>query len=206
MRSRPCCGRAASGWAPTSSGQPWSTSSTISAWSPRSGSERWCWSASGSRSAAAAGGGPPGTLSALELGLCPVNRLRRGSGRADLELDVGMADERDVPDALGPQLAVHEGGDLALRRPHFGRAERLVPFVEEVAQGVDPPRRGLDVDDPVGSVGVQPVDALAAGGDRAAGGLILDRAGNPDAPGDRVLLAVDEHGQVGMDRSEGAHV
>ena len=63
---------------------------------------------------------------------------------------------------LLPELAVVVRGDPPADRADLVGGERLVPLVEEVAQRVDALGRRLDVDDPVGGVGVQPVDALAA--------------------------------------------
>src|SRR6185437_9145862 len=77
--------------------------------------------------------------------------------------------------------------------------QRLMPLVKEVAQRVDPLGGGLDVDDAVGGVGVQPVDACATAGDRALVGVDRVGAGDPDPGGQRVGLAVLEHGQVRMD-------
>ena len=72
--------------------------------------------------------------------------------------------------SLLPGLAVDERGDLAVNVADLVGAQRLVPLVEEVAQRVDPLGGRLDVDDRRRGVGVQPVEAVAAGGDRARPG------------------------------------
>jgi hypothetical protein len=63
--------------------------------------------------------------------------------------------------------------------------------------------RGLDVDDAVGGVGVQPVEAGAAGDERALGGVLGLGAGDSDAGRDLARRAVHEDGQVGVDVKDG---
>jgi hypothetical protein len=99
--------------------------------------------------------------------LLSLARLRGSSGTgssrgdercADVKLDLGLVDERDVARVALVDLAVVEGGDAALRRTDLVSAERQAPLVEEVPERKAPPDRRLEVDDAVGDVRVQPVN------------------------------------------------
>ena len=82
----------------------------------------------------------------------------RGDERgAALELDLGVCAEGDVAGIALVDLAVVQGSDVPGGGADPVRAERLAPFVEELAQGEGPADRGLDVDDAVSGMGVQPV-------------------------------------------------
>ena len=83
------------------------------------------------------------------------------------------------------------------------RAKGLAPLVEKVAQGVGAPDRGLDVNDAIGGMGVQPVEAGTAGDERALRGALGLCAGDPDPGGDLAGRAVHEYGQVGVDVEDG---
>src|SRR6516162_5825070 len=93
--------------------------------------------------------------------------LRRDERGADLELDLRLRVQRDVPRVALPDLPVVDGLHVPALRAELVRAERLAPDVEEVTQGVGALDRGLDVDDAVGGVRVQPVEARAALDERA---------------------------------------
>src|SRR6266516_7110546 len=95
-------------------------------------------------------------------------------------------------------LAVVDRRDRTGGRAHLSRAERLPPFVEEVAQRVGALNGRLDGDDAVRGVGVQPVEATAAGDEGALRGVLGLGAGDPDPGRDLAWRAVDEDGQVGM--------
>ena len=84
----------------------------------------------------------------------------------------------------------------------LGRAQRLAPLVEDLAQGESALDRGLDVDDAVGGVRVQPVQAGPARDEGAVGGGLGLRSGDADARGDLAGRAVHEDGQVGVDMEE----
>ncbi len=110
----------------------------------------------------------------------PGDRYRRDERRADLELDLGVGGERDVAGVALVQAAVVDRGDMPAGRPDLPRPERQAPLVEEVAQGVDAVHRRLDVDNAVGGMGVQPVEAVPADDERALGGVLRLRPGDPD--------------------------
>ena len=76
-------------------------------------------------------------------------------------------------------LAVVDRRDRTGGRAHLSRAERLPPFVEEVAQRVGALNGRLDGDDAVRGVGVQPVEAAAAGDEGALRGVLGLGAGIP---------------------------
>ena len=111
-----------------------------------------------------------------------------------------MRQERDAPRGAGVDLALEERGDVAVRRADLVARERLLPDVEELAEGVDARGRRLDVDDPVARVRVEPCEAGAAD-DEASDRRRLHLARRPDADplGDLALLAVDEERQVDGD-------
>jgi hypothetical protein len=88
--------------------------------------------------------------------------------------------QRDVPRVAPVQLAVVERGHLAGGRAGLVAAQRLAPDVEHVAQGERAVYRRLDVDDAVSGVRVQPVQAVAAGDERALRRLLALRARNAD--------------------------
>jgi hypothetical protein len=100
-------------------------------------------------------------------------------------------------------LAVIDGDDLPGGRADLVRAERLAPYVEEITERVGPLDRGLDVDDAVGGVGVQPVEAGAAGDERALRGALGLSAGDPDGGRDLAGRPVDEDAQPGVDVEDG---
>ena len=129
--------------------------------------------------------------------------LRCDERGAHLQLDLGVRGERDVPRVTLEDLAVVDRHHVPASRANLGGAERLPPLVEEVAQRVGPVHRGLDVDDAVSSVRVQPVEAGPLFDERAdRGGLgyrTRDADGGRDLPG----RAVHEDGQVGVDVEQG---
>src|SRR5260370_472889 len=122
---------------------------------------------------------------------------------ADRELDVGVRGERDVRGVALVHLAVVDHGNVPAGRAGLARPERLAPFVEEVAQGVGALNRRLDVDDAVRGVGVQPVEAVPAGAERALGGVLRAGPWDPDGGGDLAGRAVHEDGQVRVDVKDG---
>src|SRR6185312_12329631 len=93
-------------------------------------------------------------------------------------------------------LPVHDHGHLPVRRAHLGRPERLPPLVEELAERIGALHRRLDVDDPVGRMGVQPVEAGPRVDERARRRLLGDRVRDADPRRHLALLAVDEDRQV----------
>jgi cyclase len=119
--------------------------------------------------------------------------------RADLELDLGVRVQRDVARVALVHLPVVDGHHVPLGRADLVRAERLAPYVEEVAQGEGALDRRLDVDDAIGGVRVQPVEARAGLDERALRGVRGLRAGNADGGRDLARRAVHEDGQVRVD-------
>jgi imidazole glycerol-phosphate synthase subunit HisF len=93
--------------------------------------------------------------------------LRGDQRGADLQLNLGVRIERDITRVALIHLAVVDGNHVSGFVAHLVRPERQAPFIEEVTQGVGAMDRGLDVDDAVGGVRVQPVEAGAAGDERA---------------------------------------
>ena len=105
----------------------------------------------------------------LGLESAPISDRRRLSvGRPDLNHDVGMRGERNGTRVACEGFAVD---------PHFlglafgevrggggGPSQRLPPHREEVPQGERSIQRCFDVDEPIGCVGVQPVDAALPAG------------------------------------------
>jgi hypothetical protein len=111
--------------------------------------------------------------------------------------------ERDVPRVALEDLAVVQGHHAAAGRADPAGAQRLAPLVEEVAQGVVPLDRRLDVDDAVGGVRVQPVEAGSLLDERARRGRLGLRAGDADGGRHLTRRAVHEDGQVGVDVEQG---
>src|SRR5260370_291730 len=62
-----------------------------------------------------------------------LGRHERG---ADLQLDLGVRVQRDVPRVALVDLPVVDGHHVPAGRAHLVRAQRLAPLVEEVTQGV----------------------------------------------------------------------
>src|SRR6266700_2698549 len=110
--------------------------------------------------------------------------LWRDKRGADLELDLGVGVEGDVARVAHISLAVVDGDDPTRGRAHLTRPERLAPLVEEVAEGEGAMDRGLDMDDPVRVVAVQPVQAGPQ---------------DSDVRRDLAWRASHEDGQVGVD-------
>ena len=129
--------------------------------------------------------------------------LRRNERGADLELDLRLRVQRDVPRVALPDLPVVDGRHVPLGRADLVRAERLAPYVEEVTQGVGALDRRLNVDDAVGGVRVQPVEARAGLDERALRTLRGLRSGDADAGRDLPGRAVHEDGQVRVDVEHG---
>ena len=125
--------------------------------------------------------------------------LRLHERGADLEADLRVRVQRDVTRVALVDLPVVDGHHVPLGRAHLVRAERLAPYVEEVAQGVGAMDRGLDMDDAVGGVRVQPVEARAGLDERALRGLGGLRSGDADGGRDLPGRAVHEDGQVRVD-------
>src|SRR6185437_10471756 len=100
------------------------------------------------------------------------NRRRSDQRGPDLKLDLGVRVEGDVAGVARVALAVVDRGNTAGDRAQLMRPEGQAPLVEEVAQDVGAPDRGLDVNDAVGGRGVQPVEAGATGDERALGGAL----------------------------------
>src|SRR5579862_9429737 len=115
---------------------------------------------------------------------------RRHERRADLQHHVGVRLERDRARVARERLSVNPRLQrLALartRRGGNGPAERLAPHPEEVIEDERAILRRLDVDDAVGRVRVQPVDAPL-------------RDGLPDVRRDEHRPAVVEDQQVLVD-------
>jgi imidazole glycerol-phosphate synthase subunit HisF len=141
------------------------------------------------------GAGHPVRLQARREGYL----LRRHERGAHHQLDLSVRRERDVARVALEHLAVVEGHHVPGLRPDPVGAERLAPYVEEVAQGVGPLDGRLDVDDAVGGVRVQPVKAGSAGDERALGGGLGLRSRDADGRRDLAGRAVHEDGQVGVD-------
>ena len=110
-----------------------------------------------------------------------------------------MPSERDVPWVAFEQAAVIDGGDPTSDRSHPRRAELLAPDIEKITEGVGPLDRRFDVDDPVGGMRVQPVEAAPSAHEGTGRRLRHHRVVDADALRDAARLAVDEHGQVRMD-------
>jgi imidazole glycerol-phosphate synthase subunit HisF len=125
--------------------------------------------------------------------------LRLHERRADLKLDLRVRGQRDVTRVAQEDLPVVDGHHVPARRADLVRAERLAPDIEEVAQRVGALDRRLDVDDAVGGVRVQPVEARAGLDERAVRGVRGLRAGNADGGRDLARRAVHEDGQVRVD-------
>jgi cyclase len=119
--------------------------------------------------------------------------------RADLELNLGVRVQRDVTRVALVHLPVVDGHHVPLGRSDLVRAEWLAPYVKEVAQGEGALDRRLDVDDAVGGVRVQPVEARAGLDERALRGVRGLRAGNADGGRDLARRAVHEDSQVRVD-------
>jgi len=134
---------------------------------------------------------------------CREGDRRRGDQRpTDLQLDLGERGEGDGAGVAVVELPVEDRRDLPGRRADPAGAERLTPHVEEVAQREPPLDRRLDVDQSVGGVRVQPVEAAAAPDERP--GLVsLDlRAGDADAARDLAGRAAEEQREVRVDVKE----
>ena len=92
--------------------------------------------------------------------------------------------------SAGPGAGLTRGGDRCRRRrpdlgaSRSGSAQAALPRRRR-AEGVDPPDRGLDVDDPVGGVSMQPVEAAAARDEWPLRGPGRLRRDDPDPPGIR---------------------
>ena len=125
--------------------------------------------------------------------------LRLDERRADLKLDLGVGVQRDVARVALVHLPVVDGYHVPAGRADLVRAERLAPYVEEVAQRVGALDRGLDVDDAVGGVRVQPVEAGAGLDERSLRRVRGLRAGDADGGRDLPGRAVHEDGQVRVD-------
>jgi cyclase len=125
--------------------------------------------------------------------------FRLDERRTDLKLNLRVLGQRDVTRVAQEDLPVVNGHHMPARRADLVRAERLAPYIEEVAQGVGALDRRLDVDDAVGGVRVQPVEARAGLDERAVRGVRGLRAGNSDARRDLARRAVHEDGQVRVD-------
>src|ERR1700694_3488927 len=111
-----------------------------------------------------------------------------------------MGVEGDRSWIAGKRLAVDIGAHHPVCRPDLCRAQWLVPDIEVVAEGVDALAGRLDMDDPVRSVGVQPVKALARDHEGTDRGLNDLRWWNDaDAFGDDPWPAVRVDGEVGVD-------
>src|SRR5215471_15874901 len=115
---------------------------------------------------------------------------------ADVELDDRVRGELDRARVAGEPPAVEEHRHVPGGVADLGAAQRPAPDVEELPEGVDALGRGLDVDDPGGVVGVQPVQALAAF-DEAVHHLL--RPGDPDPGRDHLAGAGDVDRQVSVD-------
>src|ERR1700738_1848684 len=86
-----------------------------------------------------------------------IERVRRHV-LSHIQLDPFVRQEPDVGRVRVDAYAVHVGDDRALRRPHLGWAQRLLPDGEKIAKGERASDRGLDVQDAVFSVGMNPVE------------------------------------------------
>jgi len=111
--------------------------------------------------------------------------------------------ERDVPRVALEDLAVVDRHHVPAGRADLAGAERLPPLVEEVAQRVGPVHRGLDVDDAVGGVRMQPVEAGSLLDERARRGGLRHRPGDADGGWYLPGRTVHEDGQVGVDVEQG---
>ncbi len=114
-----------------------------------------------------------------------------------------MRGERDVPRAALEDLAVVDRHHVPGSRADPAGAQGLAPLVEEVAQGVGPVHRGLDVDDAVGGVRVQPVEAGSLFDERARRGGLGHRSRDADGGRDLPGRAIHEDGQVGVNVEQG---
>src|ERR1700687_1153185 len=92
-----------------------------------------------------------------------------------------MRRKRDLARVPPIALTVVDGRDGAGGRPDLGRAQGLSPHVEEVAEGIDALDRRLDVDDSIGRVGVQPVEAAPGAHERTGWCLFGASIRDPDA-------------------------
>ena len=126
--------------------------------------------------------------------------LLRGDQRgSDLQLNLGVRIERDIARVALIHVAVVDGDHVSGRLADLVRPEWQAPFIEEVTQGVGAMDGGFDVNDAVGGVRVQPVEAGTAGDERARRGLLSLRPGDADGGRDLTGRAVHEDRQVGVD-------
>ncbi len=97
-------------------------------------------------------------------------------------------------------MAVDVGGDRSGCRADVTIFERLPPNREELSEDELPSGGGFDMDDAVGCVGVEVVQAAADSGCEVPVGavLYLDLTGEADAEGNGSGLAVHVDGEVGM--------
>lgn len=87
-------------------------------------------------------------------------RLKRHDWAADINLDHAVGKQRNQSGVAVQLLSVFEYDDASLVRPHLIRPKWLVPYVEELTECELLLRRGFHVDDSVGNVRVQPVEAV----------------------------------------------
>src|SRR5450755_3233606 len=127
------------------------------------------------------------------------HRLRCNRRLTHVELDHSVLAQRDRPRILGPRLAIDERRDLAGGGPDLVGAQRLAPLVEEVAEGVDPRARRLDVDDAVGGVRVKPVVALLSAVEQTLRRLLRHRADQADRRRELPWLPVYVDLKMGVD-------
>src|SRR5260370_8738378 len=126
----------------------------------------------------------------------PGDRFRPDKRRPDRKGDLGMLVERGIRRVAAVNLAVLDGCDPSMGGPDLRRAERLAPLGKEIAEGVFAVNWRLDVNDPVGGMRVQPVEAVPAGDEGALGSVLGNRARDADASRHLPWRAVHEDRQV----------
>src|SRR5579875_1065879 len=106
---------------------------------------------------------------AFALELRPVRRVRRSEGRAVLDYDLFVVAQRNRTGISPPEPAVYRKAEgVPARRAHRAgdrAAQALSPNIEELPERERAHDRRLDVDDAVGGVRVQPIQAAGDGHD-----------------------------------------
>src|SRR5260370_14941198 len=113
-----------------------------------------------------------------------------------------MLGERYIRRVPEVDLVVVDGCGLSTGGSDLRRVERLAPLGKEIAEGVFALNWRLDVNDPVGGMRVQPVEAVPAGDEGALGSVLGNRARDADASRHLPWPAVDEDRQVRVNVKE----
>ena len=99
---------------------------------------------------------------------------------ARIELNQGVCRERDFPKCTVVLLAIDVSRDCPLRQTYLAGRQRLLPDVEELAKGKRRRLRAFNVNDAIGGMRVQPVEACPGGNERTVGRILdLSRRAMP---------------------------